>query len=317
MADPNRNREILGLAQKGLEAKRAKTGPIVGVVSNFDPDIREFLTAPYQGFTSLQVGAGDSGIYGTLAVQSDYTKAMSQSEAEALGLSEADRERINKKRLVPRPGYPALIFPASGSSGPALNTSFIRGGKRDDLVRAYPVKHLTKAFTTYEFGDTSNPGLHITYQIDDTVITWDGAAGAPDHWDQNSPLPPGVRYWELQDLLGQMQQGIGALPIAPGSPAPVGVDVPGFLSITLHVPLGDIEILLPHDSLGNLRTNVKPLPGEAWWHLAEVYMDDTLWTGEVLDPLEWVEHDSYWQSRGITADTLAAFLDAHPGARLG
>jgi hypothetical protein len=127
-----------------LRAHRAKVVPTVGLVNNFDPDQHGFLTTPLQGFTGLQVGAGGVGTYGTIAPQADYTPpAVLPDEA-----TPADKIRANSKRSVPRPGYPVLIFPVA-SGGTSFNTSFIRGGKKDDLRRFYPAKLLVKAWTHY------------------------------------------------------------------------------------------------------------------------------------------------------------------------
>jgi hypothetical protein len=130
-----------------LRAHRAKVVPTVGLPNNFDPDQHGFITPTLQGHTMVQIGSG-VGTYGALTVQGDYTPPAVLPDEATL----ADKIKANRNRSVPRPGYPVLIFPVA-AGGTSFNTSFIRGGKKDDLRRFYPAKLLVKAWTSFTSGD--------------------------------------------------------------------------------------------------------------------------------------------------------------------
>lgn len=110
---------IKRLATRMLDQQRAKSVPSVGLVSNVDPDQRTFLTAPMQGLTMVQTQGS-----GILAIFAEYGVKPSGQTLP----------------FMPVPGQPVLIYPAAASS-PALNTSFIHGGK-ETVERDYPARLL-------------------------------------------------------------------------------------------------------------------------------------------------------------------------------
>jgi hypothetical protein len=57
-------------------------------------------------------------------------------------------------------------------------------------------------------------------------------------------------------------------------------------------PFTDYDSYMPHDSLGNIRYNYKLTPVDVFYHLTEEFNNDSYWTGEVKDPLNW--QDAYW-----------------------
>lgn len=133
-------------------------------------------------------------------------------------------------------------------------------------------------------------------------------------WDENSPLPPGIRYVELADIYAEL-----------------AVDWYTFPNLNKVTILNLDESILPVDSFGNIRRNLKPCgvdvssfngqtldtipsaPSIAA-ELAAIYSDDTMWTGEVVDPVIW--QDDWWDHLFINHDRMQIYLDAHSGCRL-
>jgi hypothetical protein len=276
------------MAGQSVEWQRARSVPDAAIVSNFDPDQRQFLTDAVQGMVMVQ-----DALTGRLAYHDGYG-AVPPGQTQP---------------LRPQPGQTTLLYPVS-AAGPAMNTTLIRGGKVEPK-RTYPVKLLTKAQVIYIFGDTSDVGLHIVYKPDETVVAADGTNS---DWNENSPLPPGMRYIELQDMEWIVFTQFG-LPL-PGTRVSDSDEPDIFATIPSGVRPPDLyTIILPRDSQGNIRHNVKPLPPRAWSHLPEVYADYSYWTGEVRDPVSWVSQDPYWQERGFTKAGIETFLASHPAAR--
>jgi hypothetical protein len=164
--------------------------------------------------------------------------------------------------------------------------------------------------------------LFIVYRPDEVIVVNTEALffnlESNLSWGENSPLPPGLRYFELDDMRHKIFTQFGD-PFQPG----IGVDDLIYPNLTNILQLGSNpeSILLPKDSQGNIRTNLKPLPADAWYRLPDYYADFTYWTGEVLDPLNW--QDDYWDGldRGgvprVDRAGMAAYLEEHPAARFG
>jgi hypothetical protein len=287
---------IRQLATSKLEAQRGKMVPSEGVVSNFDSDQKQFLTKALEGLTLVQYHT-----HAGLAFQDGY---------DALPPGQTQPFR-------PLPGQSVLSYPIAAGS-PAMSTNFIRGGK-ENLKRVYPTKYLTKARVTYTFGDTADPGIHIFYHPEETVVGDAGLyfdIGSRALWDENSPLPPGVRYIELQDMEWIVFTQFG-LPL-PGTRLSDAAEPDIFATIPSGEKPPDLyTIILPRNHEGDIKHNVVPLPGGAWSHLPEVYADYSYWTGEVTDPVSWAGIDDYWKYRGITPALVQTFLDNHPAAALG
>ncbi|MBA3829906.1 MAG: hypothetical protein H0X33_13280 [Taibaiella sp.] len=126
--DSATGRNLQTLAGQQLNLQRKASVPVVGLVNNFDPDQKNFLTTPMKGYTMLQVGSGVA-TYGALAVNADYNVLPPGQDFS----------------LRPEPGKPALIYPVAGGNT-SLNTSFIHGDG-NELKRYYPIKYLTRGFT--------------------------------------------------------------------------------------------------------------------------------------------------------------------------
>jgi hypothetical protein len=250
----NAYRDIQKAARQGLDEQRAASTPTVGLVSNYDPDQRGFLSPALSGFTMLQVGSG-AGTYGTLGTHAEYGKEPVFNNSYSY---EVPFEGHYKMR--PTPGQPTLIYPAA-AHGPAFNTSFIRGGK------ALPYRE----YPRHELG-----GIPFSVIVIRGDVDFVGVLG--DSWLSNSPIPPGVRYYE----------GTGG-------------EVLGLES-------------LPHDLDGRVRVNIKPLPiGKT---TVDIAGDDSYWTGTTRDPLNWQDDFWYGYNNNINKVKLAAFLQAHPGCLL-
>lgn len=139
--------------------------------------------------------------------------------------------------------------------------------------------------------------------------------GAPGGlWDENSPLPPGVRYIELAEVYVNL--------------ASAYIDYPAPQNVYFF-GLGDN--CLPLDSMGNIRRNAKPSGVDVSGYnlitldhlpsatavaasLAAIYSDDSMWTGEVADPVNW--QDDWWDALFIDREAMAAYLEAHPACRI-
>jgi hypothetical protein len=181
------SRDILKVAREGLSAQRRASVPLVGLINNFDPDQKTFLTDPLKGMTMLQVGSG-AGTYGTLAVQAGYGKSATARMDDYNfnfgygGLPQATAA-LEPSIIYPEPGKPNLIYPAAGVS-PAINTNILEGGK----------------------------GTARRYYFEGPLLTADGSpiplavrAGATflirplEFGSSNTALPPGLRYFEPAD----------------------------------------------------------------------------------------------------------------------
>lgn len=277
-------RQIKTLFQNGLAAKRQASVPEVGLVSNFDPDQKGFITGPFKGFTMLQVGSG-VGTYGTLAAHADYGK-------QALLNNPFSQTNIylRNHKMRPEPGQPYLINKVSGF-GASSNNSFIRGGKAEPY-RVYPSYTLSNALDS-----PANEVLtqDITYFFDSNVLL-----------STNTALPPRHRYWEIGDWRAFNTGGLI-------SGAPLISDA----TLAAIYGLSDLEDLLPRGPDGVIKRNLKPLPADKWSGDLSVKNNDTYWTGNVPDPVTWVEVDGYWSDvLGLTAASIQTYLTAHPGARL-
>jgi hypothetical protein len=140
------------------------------------------------------------------------------------------------------------------------------------------------------------------------------AGSSPGIWNENSPLPPCTRYIELADLY---------VPLAA-----TFLDYPQPQNVSFF---GLDDSSLPHDSQGNVRRNavasgvdvsgfnfvpLSDLPSstDIAAELETAYGDDSLWTGEVADPVNWP--DDYWDALLIDRAAMAAYLEAHPACRI-
>ncbi len=314
-----------GTANRVAEQQRRNSAPAqakssidVGV-SNPDPDMRKMLTAPMQGMVSTIQGSG-IGLTGRVSINTDV----------------GTTDPATGKPLLQTPGQPMLLYPASaGDTG--LNTVFTRGGQFGQN-RNYPLKLLTTATHSYTFGDTEEQGLTF-YNQQKAVVVRNGTdsflnidSGSSSEWDQNSPIPPGMRYVELTDVIFPIYN---SAPIGPGSNLEIrlrnlGIStVEEYYGLLLQLAAGndptftDYDLFLPHDSLGHIRQNILTLPIDAFYHLSDFYNQDKYWTGECDDPLNW--EDSWWLGLDIdpSGNTprvdkagLATYLQAHPNAQL-
>lgn len=322
-ADPRQASKVGEAFTRNLKAVRAGSSPQVGVVSNFDPDHKDFITDAFKGYTMLQRQVGVSTV-GTLVASGDYGRVPPGTQQ---GQFYSGTDGIKQKApMRPEPGQPVIIYPVAGGTTSA-NLNYIKGGKID-YKRTYPTKLLIRNHRDFRFGDTSDLGGTNSYNGTSTIIV----RGDVDFltlelvngWTQNSPLPPGMRYLELNDLLGEKfaffhgPSQLAGYPISAFEPPPF---------TDINDPFTDYNTFLPHAGFiseaeqGVIRTNPKPLPSTAWYNLAEVRADDTYWTGEVFDPINW--KDDYWDgldrdptgnSPRVDRELMAAWLEAHPGA---
>jgi hypothetical protein len=288
---------IVVLARKKLDAQRKATVPAVGLVNNFDPDQRGFLTSAMQGYVPYQAGSG-AGTYGGLTVHADHGVAPGYQNPNTLNNVFPNK---GAGEMRPQPGQPNLIYP-SAAGLPNFNTSYIRGGKAEPY-RPYPNYPVARNYHG-EFGAGISIGTLIYYRDDVDYVSRFGAS-------TNSPLPPGMRYGEITDLLYENTSGIPGGPTDPGQLISVAD-----LAALYDTAIGDIDQLLPQDLDGRIRVNVKPLTGGLWALHPDILNDDTYWTGTTKDPLNWV--DDFWYGNNNTVDKtgLTAYLAAHPGCQL-
>lgn len=322
-ADPRQTSSVLETFRRSLNQVRSKSSPELGVVSNFDPDYRGSVTDAMQGYTMLQQQVGVSTV-GRLAVHGDYGKV--------------PPGQMQTMRAVP--GQPTLIYPVGSGVGSG-SLSYIKGGKVE-YRRYYQALKLTKNNRTYTFGDAGNQGTN-DYDFTSTIITRADATflnlDLDLSWSENSPLPPGVRYYDLEVRANENFRASFFDPIPAGSDMPAGKNIGMILAangLTLSAyraklvrssadidPFTDYDSYLPHDSLGNIRANtVKPTPNDVFYKLTEEFQDDSYWTGEVKDPVNW--KDDYWD--GLDRDAsggnprvdragMKTWLTAHPKAK--
>jgi hypothetical protein len=268
-----------------------------------------------KGFTMLQKQVGTATV-GVLSVHGDYGK-VPPGQLEP---------------MLPVPGQPTVIYPVGGGNG-STSLSFIKGGKVD-YKRLYPSRRLIRNHRSYTISELGNMGENL-YTPEHTVvvaasanITADGGFIDLDSigsWIENSPLPPGMRYLELNDILGDI--------FAASHGSLVGKNIGDFFPPIYTIiadPFTDYDSFLPHAgfvsplSPGTIRTNIKALPGSAWFNLYEIYSTDfSYWTGELsgVDPLTW--QDDFWDGldRDPTGNTprvdrkkMKDWLLAHPDA---
>lgn len=260
--------------------------PKVGVVANFDPDRRGFLTDAMQGLVNLQLGNGNQ-VTNVLAAHADYgVTPLYQNPDVGTGLFPF----AGGRKLQPVPGQPTLVYPVRGANG-STGTNFIRGGKAQPY-REYP------SFPVFRPGGVTNYGPVIIYRTDATFIT------RLNSWWNNSPLPPGMRYAEMNDVLAWNTLG--------GSPLISQAD----LATLYGFPLANIHSVVDVQDLdGNTKINTKPLPAGMWATHSALLADDTYWTGTCRNPEDWI--DSWWYGNNHNVDKTAmkTWLNAHPGAR--
>jgi hypothetical protein len=277
---PSLVRGFRELGQRAVKEQRAVTTPSIGLVNNFDPDQIGFLTPTMQGFAMMQVGSG-AGTVGRLAVHADYGKKPIESLA--------------KLRL--EPGKPTLIYPVA-ANGPSFNTSFIRGGK-ETPYRKYPNFPLFRRGGEFE----SHEVIVIRQDTAPNGVGVDQFFG----WGSNAALAPGYRYWEINDWRYWNTSGTATSLVSEA------------YLISLY-GLSSIDDLLPIDPDGVIARNFRPLTdasfATSYAISPAILADDSYWSGTAKNPLEWVEVDEYWQSLGITKESLQAYFDAHPGAKL-
>ncbi len=133
-------------------------------------------------------------------------------------------------------------------------------------------------------------------------------------WNENSPLPPCARYTELADMYALLADGWNTIP-----------------DLTRQYVFGYNDTVLPKDSAGNIRRNLIPCGVDVSGinfrtldsivsapsvkaQLDAIYSSDSMWTGEVVDPVIW--QDDYWDALLIDREAMQIYLDAHPGCRL-
>lgn len=317
----NQARQTASLMRQSLDAVRSKSSPQLGVAGSADPDQRGFVTDALKGYTMVQrqVGAATTGV---LSVNADYGKV-----PQTL-YNNRQTDFVKDKPMRMLPGQPYVFYPvASGSTSAGL--SYLKDGKAD-YVRTYPSQFLTRNHRSYIHGEGGDFARNVFDQGETIVGHPDVDFLFPDFglaWGDNSPLPPGLRYVELEDVAAE------AFGIFLGS-----VD---FLSLegktrddfgrppysgNYNDPYPDSQsnTFLPKDVNGNVRKNILKLPDGAWFYLSQFYsLHDEYWTGEVADPLNW--QDTYWD--GLDRDPtgkhprvyrpgMAEWLKAHPKAQL-
>lgn len=313
----------LGAGQgKNADMVRAKSSIDVGVVNPTDPDMRKMLTPPMQGIVPTIQGTG-VGVTGRIAINNNVGQTNPSSGQPLLQVS----------------GQPVLLYPvSSGDTG--VNTVYTRGGQYTQR-RYYPVRELTHLTDhSYTFGDAGPESGLTTYDRYSVVIVRDGTGSflnldalTPGIWDENSPLPPGVRYYELSsvDPPAQLQAGESvALRLSIAGYSTADDFLTGWIQTTKFngdPNYHDYDALLPHDSKGRIRRNFLPFPAEAIFHIQDFRSDDTkmdkYWTGECDDPLNW--EDAWWQGLDydpsgntprVNKEGLATYLQSHPNAQL-
>jgi hypothetical protein len=277
---PSLVRGFRELGRRVVRDQRAVTTPSIGLINKFDPDQIGFLTPTMQDFAMMQVGSG-AGTVGRLAVHADYGKKPIESLAQ----------------LRLEPGKPVLIYPVA-ANGPAFNTSFIRGGK-ETPYRKYPNFPLFRRGGEGE----SHEFIVISQDTAPNGVGIDRFFG----WVSNSALPPGYRFWEINDWRYWNTSGLATSLVSED-----------YLIDVYH--LNFIEELLPIGPEGEISRNARPLtdaPFATSYAISPAILaDDSYWSGTAKNPLEWVEVDEYWQSIGITKESLQAYFDEHPGAKL-
>jgi hypothetical protein len=139
--DPNKANNLADTFRRNLAGVRSKSSPVVGVVSNFDPDYRQTVTDAMQGYTMLQQQVGGSTV-GRLAVHGDY------------GVIPPGFDQP----MRPVPGQPTVIYPV-GSGTNSASLAFIRGGKVD-YKRVYPALDLIRNSRVFTFGDAGESGTN-------------------------------------------------------------------------------------------------------------------------------------------------------------
>jgi hypothetical protein len=290
--NPNTSKEILKAHSRMVDQERSVVSPGVALVNNFDPDQKGFVTETMKGFAMLQYGARE-GTVGRLAVHTDYGKTP---------IGSLDQMRLE-------PGKPSLLYPVA-AHGPNLNTTFIRGGK-ETRYRHYDDTNLINIFTPLTGGSGFADFMIINQSAPVNLV-----GGTPiQNWASNSALPPSWRYLEINDWRAYNTGGVDLLAGHIISEAELFAALSAQLSFS-GVVLTSLDEILPHDPEGNIRRNVRPLTGEDYSFSAAILADDSYWSGTAFDPLKWVEIDEWWQEYGLTAATIQAYFDAHPGAKL-
>jgi hypothetical protein len=297
--------------QKRANRNRASV-PQAGIVSAFDPDQRGFLTPALQGFTAIQTART-----GTIALNPDtgVTSYYQNPDNIATGVTvnveagTVDTFPIVRKfpyaggrQIRPQPGQPVLFYQAASGSDSALSTNYMRGGKADPY-RDYP-SYPIRRFVHGEY--ISGSGISsLIYRRTDADFAVDA-----NTWDSNSPLPPGWRWVEMTDIL---YENTGGIPGGPQNPGDLITEAD--LAAMYHIPIEEIEGLLPQDQDGRLMRNARPLSGGLWALHPSILGNDAYWTGQVRNPEDW--DDPYWYGNNNLVDKegLSAYLQAHPGCR--
>jgi hypothetical protein len=280
------------LYTQSLAAQRGVGMPKTGVVANFDPDQRGFLSDELKGMTNVQLGNG-AMVTNVLAAHADYGISPGYQNPDT---QSAIYPFTGDRQLRPVPGQPTLVYPVGSAAG-SVSNSFIRGGKANPY-REYP------SYITGRALGAPTAGPLIFFRSDATHIIRRGDLGS---WWNNSPLPPGSRWAEMNDIRAA---NTGGLDLAAGNLISLVT-----LASLYGVPVAQLNDLLPQDTDGNVKQNFKPLPGNKWGGDPVIQADDTYWTGTVRDPAHW--SDSWWDgtNHNVDKDLMETWLTANPGAR--
>jgi hypothetical protein len=123
---------VKDLYSQGLATQRSAGMPKTGVIANFDPDQRGFITPAMQGLTNVQLGNGQV-VTNTLVAHPDFGVVSAYQNPDTL----TDKFPFpGDRQLRPVPGQATLVYPVASANGSAA-TSFIRGGKAIPY-REYP-----------------------------------------------------------------------------------------------------------------------------------------------------------------------------------
>lgn len=281
--------KLKALTRQKLERQRQASVPTVAVVNNFDPDQKGFITPGLAGYTPVQ-----TEFSGTIVANGDYGISPRYQNPDTLVYK---YPFAGGRQIRPQPGQPVMVYRASADS-PNMNTSFLRGGKAEPY-RDYPSYPIRRNFPSYGAGTAISPLLFYKDDVDFCLHF--------DTWDSNSPLPPGVRWAEMNDIRYWNTNGER---LALGE-----IITEQELADLYYMPVEDINQLLPQDLEGRPKVNVRPLPGELWSIHPTIFNNGAYWTGQVRNPVDW--NDAYWYgaSKAVDKTLLEAYLNTHPGSR--
>jgi hypothetical protein len=284
---------VKDLYSQGLTAQRGAGMPKTGIIANFDPDQRGFITPAMQGLTNVQLGNG-AMVTNTLVAHPEFGVVSGYQNPD----TQTDKFPFpGDRQLRPVPGQATLVYPVASANG-SVATSFIRGGK------AQPYREYPSYMAQWNYHGYGGGIANLFFQTGASHIVNSGLLGT---WYNNSPLPPGARWGELNDVRYANTSGalrsLGQLISL--------ADLASLYGLTI----GTLSQLLPQDQDGNVKVNYKPLTGVGYALHPEIQADDSYWTGTVRNPLDWT--DAWWDGSNHNVDKtlMATWLTAHPGAK--